>query len=319
MHTTKSSANQYTGIPHELVKDDVYEGYHIPAGSIIHPLEWSISRDPEVFHDPDAFNPLRWLQPEFPTFQEPLSKYPTITSYSQFGYGRRTCQGMDVTEADLFVGIGSMAWMFSMNVIPKNSEEAVPTPSAAELIPTRSKSMKKRARSSVIGLPTGPHTPPEEEQIEAELFGHKLEQELRKVEQAEDYPIISLPGQFPAFFEDKPHTSAQTGIATPSSSPKGKPAMAGRPEMLSVDSMFGRDNSSKPSEKSDPTLDYSSLLIAKPKPFKFGLTIRKQARAEYVAREWMSLKMEGEFEDSRVFWKDGNKGDEMYGWGEVFS
>jgi cytochrome P450 len=29
-----------TGIPHELVQDDEYNGYHIPKGSVMHPLEW---------------------------------------------------------------------------------------------------------------------------------------------------------------------------------------------------------------------------------------------------------------------------------------
>ena len=29
--------------------------------------------------------------------------------------------------------------------------------------------------------------------------------------------------------------------------------------------------------------------------------------------------MDGEFEDSRVYWKDGNKGDQQHGWGEVFA
>lgn len=92
-----------TGIPHALDQDDLYDGYHIPAGSVMHPLEWSISRDPRVFPDPDEWNPMRWLEDVYPTYQEPLSKHPTITGYSQFGYGRRTCQGMGVTEADLFV------------------------------------------------------------------------------------------------------------------------------------------------------------------------------------------------------------------------
>jgi cytochrome P450 len=29
-----------TGIPHSLTQDDEYNGYHIPKGSVIHPLEW---------------------------------------------------------------------------------------------------------------------------------------------------------------------------------------------------------------------------------------------------------------------------------------
>ena len=103
-----------TGIPHQLTQDDVYNGYHIPAGSVMHPFEWGMSRNPKKYPIPDAYNPDRWVDPSYPTYQEPLSKYPTICGYSQFGYGRRTCQGQEVTEADLFCGIGAMAWGFDI-------------------------------------------------------------------------------------------------------------------------------------------------------------------------------------------------------------
>ncbi len=35
-----------TGIPHYLSEDDEYEGYFLPKGAIVHPLEWAICRDP---------------------------------------------------------------------------------------------------------------------------------------------------------------------------------------------------------------------------------------------------------------------------------
>lgn len=104
-----------TGIPHESTEDDIFDGYHIPKGSVLHPLEWSISRDPTMYPDADAWNPTRWLDPAFPTYKEPLDQFPTITGFSQFGYGKRTCQGQKLTEADLFVGIGSIAWLFTIN------------------------------------------------------------------------------------------------------------------------------------------------------------------------------------------------------------
>jgi cytochrome P450 len=153
-----------TGIPHAAVKDDIYEGYHIPAGSVMHPLEWSISRDPEIFHDPDVWNPMRWLESKYPTFQEPLSKYPTITSYSQFGYGRRTCQGMGVTEADLFVGLGSMAWMFSMHADTEDVEHET------DLDRTQAELEAERKYMYVQSANTRPQTPPNEEDIAQELF-----------------------------------------------------------------------------------------------------------------------------------------------------
>ncbi|KAF2838015.1 cytochrome P450 [Patellaria atrata CBS 101060] len=102
-----------SGIPHYLTEDDECNGYHIPSGSVVHPLEWSISRDPTLFPDPETFNPLRWLLPEYPTYRGPLTQFPTILNCTQFGYGKRTCQGQTVTEADLLVSIGSLAWLFS--------------------------------------------------------------------------------------------------------------------------------------------------------------------------------------------------------------
>jgi cytochrome P450 len=115
-----------TGIPHYLIQDDEYNGYHIPKGTTLHPLEWAISRDPEIYPDPETFNPLRWLQPEYPTYQEPLTQFPTIINSSQFGYGRRTCQGQTVADEDLLIGIGSIAWMFNIE------KKAQDTPSTSE-------------------------------------------------------------------------------------------------------------------------------------------------------------------------------------------
>jgi cytochrome P450 len=120
-----------TGIPHYLTQDDEYNGYHIPKGSTIHPLEWAISRDPEFYPDPEVFNPLRWVKPEYPTYQEPLTQYPTIINSTQFGYGRRTCTGQQVADEDMLIGIGSIAWLFNIKkcsddtAIPANKEHAI--------------------------------------------------------------------------------------------------------------------------------------------------------------------------------------------------
>ncbi|KAK0631150.1 cytochrome P450 [Bombardia bombarda] len=99
-----------TGIPHSLEKDDIYDGYFIPAGSVIHALEWGITRDESMYPDADAFNPARWLDPSFPTYREPLTQYPNLNGFSQFGFGRRTCQGIPIVEQDLFLAMGGVAW-----------------------------------------------------------------------------------------------------------------------------------------------------------------------------------------------------------------
>jgi len=104
-----------TGIPHAVEKDDVYDGFFIPAGATIHALEWGITRDEEVYPDAETFNPDRWLNPSYKhTYREPLTQYPNLNGFSQFGFGRRTCQGIPIVDQDLFLTMGGMAWAFSI-------------------------------------------------------------------------------------------------------------------------------------------------------------------------------------------------------------
>ncbi|KAI0455444.1 cytochrome P450 2C3 [Xylaria acuta] len=103
-----------TGIPHALEQDDVYEGYFIPAGATVHALEWAMTRDEKTYPDGDTFNPARWLEPSYPTYKEPLTVYPKLQGFSQFGFGRRMCQGIPLVEQDLFLSMGGMAWAFDI-------------------------------------------------------------------------------------------------------------------------------------------------------------------------------------------------------------
>lgn len=67
-----------------------------------------------MYPDAETFNPLRWLDPSYPTFREPLTQYPNLNGFSQFGFGRRTCQGIPIVEQDLFLTMGGMAWAFNI-------------------------------------------------------------------------------------------------------------------------------------------------------------------------------------------------------------
>ncbi|KAL9111507.1 MAG: hypothetical protein Q9227_003994 [Pyrenula ochraceoflavens] len=103
-----------TGIPHELQADVVWNKYFLPKGSWVHPMEWSLSRDPDVYPDADNFRPDRWLDPRFPTYKEPLTRYPTLHGHHQFGFGRRICQGVNVVETQSFCVMGGVAWAFNL-------------------------------------------------------------------------------------------------------------------------------------------------------------------------------------------------------------
>ncbi|CAG8950772.1 hypothetical protein HYFRA_00002985 [Hymenoscyphus fraxineus] len=103
-----------TGIPHRLENDDIYGDYFIPGGATIHALEWGICRDPVKYPDPEAFRPERWLDPSFPSYREPLTEFPNLKNYHQFGFGRRTCQGVEIVDQELFLVMSGMAWAFTI-------------------------------------------------------------------------------------------------------------------------------------------------------------------------------------------------------------
>jgi hypothetical protein len=98
------------GVPHLLVQDDVYNGFFIPAGTNVHANQWAIHRDPDLYPDPESFNPDRWLDPKFPTYKEPLSTYPNLHNYSAFGFGRRICPGQNIAERSLNILTSRIAW-----------------------------------------------------------------------------------------------------------------------------------------------------------------------------------------------------------------
>ncbi|KAL9108024.1 MAG: hypothetical protein Q9227_007130 [Pyrenula ochraceoflavens] len=100
--------------PRPAMKDDEYNGYHIPKGAYVHAIEWAITRDPKRYPDPDTFNPDRWINPAYPTFKGPLTEYPTIIGHHQFSYGKRACLGQHLGQAELLIACGAIIWAFTL-------------------------------------------------------------------------------------------------------------------------------------------------------------------------------------------------------------
>ncbi|KAJ0164053.1 O-methylsterigmatocystin oxidoreductase [Colletotrichum tanaceti] len=98
------------GFPHRLTEDDTYAGFFLKKGTVVHAVQWAIQRDPELYPDPELFNPDRWLDPRYPTFREPLSVYPNLRQFSAFGHGRRICQGVNLAERSLNLEVALLAW-----------------------------------------------------------------------------------------------------------------------------------------------------------------------------------------------------------------
>ncbi|KAK7726279.1 hypothetical protein SLS57_003365 [Botryosphaeria dothidea] len=112
--TMRWKPNVPTGVAHETEQDDEYNGYFIPKGTRILPLDWAFLRNPIKYPDPENFRPERWLQPGWPTYQEPLTMYPTLKGMTSFGWGQRQCLGQSVTQDELVVACGALAWCFNL-------------------------------------------------------------------------------------------------------------------------------------------------------------------------------------------------------------
>ncbi|KAK3711600.1 hypothetical protein LTR37_009591 [Vermiconidia calcicola] len=103
-----------SSIPHLAAHDDEYDGFFIPKGAIIHANQYAMYADEFVYPDAQAFKPDRWLDPEFPTFQLPLTEYPNLKRFSSFGVGRRICPGLVSAERSLFMEISMLMWACSI-------------------------------------------------------------------------------------------------------------------------------------------------------------------------------------------------------------
>lgn len=86
----------------------------IPKGTRILPLDWAFLHNPVKYPDPYNYHPERWLEPSWPTFQVPLTKYPCIKGMTSFGWGQRQCLGMSITQDEMLLAAGGLAWAFNL-------------------------------------------------------------------------------------------------------------------------------------------------------------------------------------------------------------
>ncbi|KAG8728589.1 hypothetical protein FRC10_004813 [Ceratobasidium sp. 414] len=73
------------GMPHASHRDDIYKGYRIPKGAIV-----AISQNPNVYKDPETFEPDRFLD-------------PSVAASPAFGFGRRGCPGVHYAQSALYI------------------------------------------------------------------------------------------------------------------------------------------------------------------------------------------------------------------------
>lgn len=95
-------------IQHRVIADDIYEGYYIPAGSVVIGNTWAILHDEATFPEPDVFKPERFL----PTSADDSTKIPFPDA--AFGYGRRICPGRYMARDAVWIAMVSILASFEI-------------------------------------------------------------------------------------------------------------------------------------------------------------------------------------------------------------
>ncbi|OQU96335.1 hypothetical protein CLAIMM_02433 [Cladophialophora immunda] len=98
-------------LPRCTIHDFVYENKVIPKGTVMFLNVWACNMDPDLWEDPEAFRPERWLErPEAPTFT--------------FGTGSRMCLGTQLAYRELYVLF--LRVLNSFKVVPDGVLETSP-------------------------------------------------------------------------------------------------------------------------------------------------------------------------------------------------
>ncbi|KAJ8585616.1 cytochrome P450 [Rhizopogon salebrosus TDB-379] len=105
------------GVPHMTTKDDVYEGYLIPKGSIVMVNAWALSRDERLSPEASRFDPQRHL-----TAEGKLNDIPVFI----YGFGRRVCPGRYFAELALWAAVVSI--LSTIRITKAKDSEGVDIP-----------------------------------------------------------------------------------------------------------------------------------------------------------------------------------------------
>ncbi|THU76811.1 cytochrome P450 [Dendrothele bispora CBS 962.96] len=104
--------------PHQLTRDDTYESYHLPAGSVVIPNAWAMLQDTSIYGpNTTVFNPSRFLKPDGSLDRS--VKDPDFT----WGFGRRVCPGKHFAESVLYLVVATTLAAFDISSEERPSGE----------------------------------------------------------------------------------------------------------------------------------------------------------------------------------------------------
>ncbi|KAI8365552.1 cytochrome P450 [Blakeslea trispora] len=117
----------FFGLPHSSSKDIIVDGYLIPKDSTIVTSMESMHFKPDIFEDPNTFNPKRFMN-NLKTMQSAANGRLEDRDHFNFGWGRRICPGIYLAESEIFlafVELLSRAYIKPGNDALPNIDDAV--------------------------------------------------------------------------------------------------------------------------------------------------------------------------------------------------
>jgi len=103
--------------PHTTTEAFEYNGYYIPKDAFVLPAVYWFLYDPEVYANPEQFNPDRFLPPR----NEP------DPNTEAFGYGRRICPGRFFADSSLFLNMARTLAAFTLSkAVDEDGKEIEP-------------------------------------------------------------------------------------------------------------------------------------------------------------------------------------------------
>lgn len=104
-------------IPHSTTRETAIMGYVIPKDTVVFVNQWSINHDPDIWPDPETFDPQRFLHPN-----GALNK-DLCSSVLIFSQGKRRCIGEDLSKLQLFLFTAVIAHQCHITADPARPPE----------------------------------------------------------------------------------------------------------------------------------------------------------------------------------------------------
>ncbi|CAG8501374.1 6619_t:CDS:2, partial [Dentiscutata heterogama] len=117
----------YLGIPHYIEEDDEYNGYHIPANSVVVLNQYGIHMDERRYENPKEFKPERFFEIMESSAVLANGNYQNRDHFG-FGAGRRLCTAIHMAELELFLGVSRLLWCFKIENASPLGKDGKPTP-----------------------------------------------------------------------------------------------------------------------------------------------------------------------------------------------